>query len=61
MINYNFSLVKETDDDKANYYNEAAAHQRRQTINEQIEEFFKRGGEIKKLPAYDEKGGKHEH
>lgn len=53
-MKYQFSLVKETDDEKADYYNKAAAHQRRETIQEQIEEFFKRGGEIKKLPAYDE-------
>ena len=53
-MTYQFSLVKETDDEKADYYNKAAAHQRRETINQQIDEFFKRGGEIKKLPAYDE-------
>ena len=53
-MTYQFSLVKETDDEKADYYNKAAAHERHLTIQEQIEEFFKRGGEIKKLPAYDE-------
>jgi hypothetical protein len=32
----------------------AAADKRRQTINKQIDEFFAKGGEIKRLPAYDE-------
>lgn len=55
----NFQIIRETDEEKAEYYNQAAAHQRRETINEQIDKFFASGGKIEKLPAYDE-GGKHD-
>ena len=54
MTNYNFSLVKETDDDKANYYNKAAAHERQKQIEEQKAAFLANGGTIQKIPAYDE-------
>lgn len=46
-------LHKETDEDKAAYYNREAAEQRQQSINEQIDVFFSSGGKITKLPAYD--------
>lgn len=50
---YNFSLAKESDDTKADYYNKDAAHKRQATLNEQIDAFFAGGGEVTKLPAYD--------
>jgi hypothetical protein len=31
-----------------------AAAKRRETINDQIDEFFANGGKVKKLPAFDE-------
>ena len=47
-------LNNETPEEKARYYNKAAAEERQATIREQIDAFFKSGGKITKLPAYDE-------
>jgi uncharacterized protein YaaW (UPF0174 family) len=44
-------LNNETPEEKARYYNKAAAEERQATINEQIDTFFKGGGKITKLPA----------
>jgi len=46
-------LQKETDEDKAKYYNKEAAAARRQTLNEQIDAFFAIGGKVTKLKSYD--------
>ena len=50
-------LNKETEEERASYYNKEAAHERRKTINEQIDAFFKSGGKITKLPSYDDNLG----
>ena len=34
-------------------YTKQASHERRETLNEQIDAFFKSGGAITKLPDYD--------
>ena len=47
-------LNRESDEDRAAYYNKEAATKRSNTINEQIDAFFGKGGKITKLPAYDE-------
>lgn len=54
MTNQAFTLVKETEKDKNDYYNKAAAHARSKEIAEHTEEFLANGGVIKKLPRYDE-------
>jgi uncharacterized protein YaaW (UPF0174 family) len=47
-------LNNETPEEKAKYYNKEAAEERQATIREQIDTFFKSGGKVTKLPAYDE-------
>jgi len=47
-------LTKETDEDKAAYYNKDAANFRQEIINHQVRFFLEQGGKITKLPAYDE-------
>lgn len=46
-------LQKETDEDKARYYNKEAANFRQEVINHQVKFFLESGGKITKLPAYD--------
>jgi hypothetical protein len=47
-------MNNETPEEKARYYNKAAAEERQATISKQIVAFFASGGKVTKLPAYDE-------
>jgi hypothetical protein len=46
-------LHKETDDDRANYYNKEAANARRAEIEHQMNAYLADGGEITVPPSYD--------
>lgn len=46
--------IKNQSKDKPNPCTKQAAHERQQTLNEQIDAFFKAGGKITKLPDYDD-------
>lgn len=46
-----FRLRKETDEDKAKYYNKDAANIRREQIKHQVKMFLARGGKITKIES----------
>ena len=49
-MTYNFTLVKESDEDRENYYNKAAAHERQKQVDADVEKFLANGGHIQKIP-----------
>ncbi len=47
-------LQSETDEQKTKYYNKESAHKRQKELSTHVDKFLANGGEITKLPHYDE-------